>query len=163
MLNKKKITKLLGSEFRKLILGSVHWPLETKKIPAYARYVVDSQIAYRSKKFENDKAAYYGYNPIYPLCAILKNGTIDKRFFEFNIVNHFLKDKDGDSAVEVVKCILVEWCKENKDIKDFDINVIDAELARIEKEYLDKLNEEKKIDESVKQENLDVNSTEVKA
>lgn len=154
---------MLGSEFRQLILGSVNWPLETKKIPAYARYVVDSQIVHRSKKFENDKKAYYGYNPIYPLCAVMKDGSIDKRFFEFKIVNHFLKDKDGDAAVEVVKCILVEWCKENKDIKDFDISIIDTELARIEKDYLDKQHEEKKITKSIKQENLDVNCTEIKA
>ena len=153
MLSKKRITKLLNASFRKQILDSVDWTKadQHKKIPQYARYIVDSQIAYRSKQFENDKSAYYGFNPIYPLCAILKDGGIDKRFVEFNIVNHFLKEKDGDSAVEVVKCMLIEWCKENKQIQDFDIDKIDAELAKIEKEYLEKQKTENKDKEQTKE------------
>lgn len=135
---------MLNADFRKTILESAVKLISNKKILQYSRYVVDSQIVHRDKRFENDKSAYYGFNPIYPLCAVLDDGTIDKRFFEFNIVNHFLKDKDGDSAVEVVKCMLVEWCKENKSIKDFDIDKIDTELAKIEKEYLAKQKEDEK-------------------
>lgn len=150
MLSKKKITKLLNPNFRQQILkplgkeNKINKLIVDKKIASYARYVTDSQIVHRAKQFENDKLAYYGFNPIYPLCAVMNNGTIDKRFFEFNIVNHFLKNKDGNTAVEVVTCILIEWCKENKNIKDFDIDIIDAELAKIEKEYLEKQKKETK-------------------
>ena len=51
---------------------------------------------------------------------------------------------NGEAAVEVVVCILIEWCKENKQIKDFDIDVIDKELARVEREYLAKKAAEEK-------------------
>ena len=40
--------------------------------------------------------------------------------------------------------MLIEWCKENKQIKDFDIDVIDKELARVEREYLAKKAAEEK-------------------
>lgn len=153
MLSKKKITKMLNPNFRQHILkplgkeNKINKLVVDKKIASYARYVTDSQIVHRAKQFENDKSAYYGFNPIYPLCAVLNDGTVDKRFFEFNTVNHFLKEKDGDSAVEVITCILVEWCNENKNIKNFDIDIIDTELAKIEKEYLEKQKKEKEVKE----------------
>lgn len=71
------------------------------------------------------------------ICAVMKDGSVDKRFFEFGAVNHFLKEKDGDSACEVVEAILVEWAKGDKNIKDFDMQVIDDELAKIEAEYVE--------------------------
>ena len=146
MLSKKKITKLLNKVFRKRIIDSVNWngSMGLKKIPAYARYAVDSQIVHRSKEFADKKDAFYGFNPIYPLCAVMQDGTIDTRFIEFNIVNHFLQEMNGEAAVEVVICMLIEWCKENKQIKDFDIDVIDKELARVEREYLAKKAAEEK-------------------
>ena len=134
MLTKKKITKFLNKKFRQHYL--VELPkYKNKKITSYSQYVVDSQIIHRSKEFADKKDAFYGFNPIYPLCAVMQDGTIDTRFIEFNIVNHFLRQMNGEAAVEVVVCILIEWCKENKQIKDFDIDVIDQELARVEREY----------------------------
>ena len=69
----------------------------------------------------------------------MKNdGEVEKRFFEFNIINHFLKDYDGSSAIDVVKCILILCSKEDKSIKSFDYEVIDKELVRIDKESEEK-------------------------
>lgn len=100
----------------------------------------------------NDKDSCYGFSPINVVCAVLNDGTIAKNFVEFNIVNHFLKDKDGISACEVVQCILIDWIKENKDIKDFDIETIDAELAKIESDFIEKqkLQEKENKDEDTK-------------
>ena len=113
------------------------------KIKPYAQYVTDLCIVHRNVEHENDKNWNYGFTPIQCLGACMKDGTISKRFFEFNSVNHFLKDKDGDSAREVVEAVLVEWAKEDKNIVDFDMDRIDAEFAKIEAEYVA---EQKKLD-----------------
>lgn len=135
-LSKKNITKLLDSEYRSKILSMISEEQQIKlMIPQYARYVVDSQIISRAEQFKNDKNAYYGFSPISFLCAVMSNGLIDKKLFEFNIVNHFLKDTDGNSAVDVVKCILIMWKKEQKDIVDFNVEKIDAELVRLDEEF----------------------------
>ena len=138
MLTQKRITKLINPNFRHRILNSISkQKFNTCKIEAYARYTVDGMILHRDKEHENDKSYGYGFTPINVLCAVMKDGTIDKRFFECNSVNHFLRMKDGDSAVEVVECILVEWLKECKQIQDFDIDKIDAELVKIEAAYIE--------------------------
>jgi hypothetical protein len=136
MITKKKLTKLINADFRRSTLLSMSDAKKTKfKIKPFARYTVDSCIVHRNKEHENDKAWNYGYTPIQCLAACMKDGSIQKRFFEFNSVNHFLKDKDGDTACEVVEAILIEWAKEDKDIVDFDMDRIDAEFAKIEAEY----------------------------
>lgn len=139
---------MLDPAFRRTILTSIRpEKAQTMKIPQYARYAVDTQILHRDKTHENDRKWGYGYSPIQCLCAVKTDGTVDKRFFEFNSVNHFLVVKDGDSAVEVVACILTEWTKEDKGIKDFDVDIIDAELVKVEHEYLE---ERKKAEEKDK-------------
>ena len=143
MITKKRLTKLINDSFRRSVISSMpSAKLAKYKIPQFARYTVDSCILHRDKEHENDKAYGYGYTPIQCLAAVMKDGTIAKRFFEFNSVNHFLKDKDGDRACEVVEAILVEWAKEDKNIEDFDMDKIDAEFAKIELEYVE--NEKRK-------------------
>ena len=134
----KKYTKFLNDGYRHRYLLQNRKLIERKDlgIPQYARYVCDSQIFNRSKEYENDKNACYGFSPINFLCAIHENGEISKKLFEFNIVNHFLKEKEGDKAVEVVEAMLVDLVCDFPTIKTFDIDKIDAELKRIESEYL---------------------------
>lgn len=137
MLSKKRLTKMLNPAFRATLLNGISPDkLRKYKIPQMARYVIDSQVAGRDKVFAGDKDHSYGFCPVNVICAVLNDSSIDKRLFEFNIINGFLAKNDDKSAVEVVTCILIEWVKENKDIKDFDIDVIDRELARIEAEYV---------------------------
>ena len=137
MLSKKRLTKMLNPAFRARMLNGISSDkLRKYKIPQMARYVVDSQLAGRDKTFAKDKSRSYGFCPVNVICAVLNDSSIDKRLFEFNIINGFLAKNDDKSAVEVVTCILIEWVKENKNIRDFDIDVIDRELARIESEYI---------------------------
>lgn len=135
-LSKKVLTKLLNVDFRKTILDT--YTKDDYKLFPYAKYMVDSTIMSRDKTHEKDKNYGYGFSPINIVCAVLKDGTVQKRFLEFNTINHFLKDYQGAFAIEVAKCILILWLNENKNIKDFDYQVIDAELAKIEQEYLKK-------------------------
>ena len=138
MITKKRLTKLINGDFRRSILISMSEKKKIAyKIKQYAQYVTDLCIVHRSVEHEKDKNWNYGFTPIQCLGACMKNGTISKRFFEFNSVNHFLKDKDGDSAREVVEAILIEWAKEDHDIVDFDMDRIDAEFAKIEAEYIE--------------------------
>lgn len=142
---RKKYTKFLNDDFRHAFLRSNLKIISNKKlqIPQYARYVCDSQILNRSKDHENDKNAGYGFSPINFLCAIHNDNTMSKMLFEFNIVNHFLKEKEGEKATEVVEAMLIDLIKNDKSIKTFDIDVIDMELKKIEDEYL----KSQKIDE----------------
>lgn len=135
---REKYTKFLNDDFRQSFLRLNAKLLLDKKlqIPQYARYVCDSQILYRSKEHENDKNAGYGFSPINFLCAIHKDKTMSKTLFEFKIVNHFLKDKDGEKAVEVVEVMLIDLVKNDKSIETFDVDTIDVELKKIEDEYL---------------------------
>ena len=138
MMFRKKYTKFLDDSFRSQFLQSNKKILSNKsfQIPQYARYVCDSQILNRSKEHENDKTAYYGFSPINFLCAIHQNKMMSKTLFEFKIVNHFLKEKNGEKAVEVVEAMLIDLVKSDSSIETFDIDLIDAELKRIEDEYL---------------------------
>lgn len=135
---REKYTKFLNNDFRHNFLNLNSKLLLDKKlqIPQYARYVCDSQILNRSKEHENDKNAGYGFSPINFLCAIHKDKSMSKTLFEFKIVNHFLKDKEGEKATEVVEAMLIDMVKSDKSIETFDIDIIDAELKKIEDEYL---------------------------
>ena len=135
-LSKKTLTKLLNAGFRKSILNT--YSNDTYKLFPYAKYLVDSTIMSRDKSHEKDKNYGYGFSPLGIVCAVMKDGTVKKRFLEFNTVNYFLKDYKGAFAIEVVKCILILWLNEEKNnIQDFDYMKIDAELVKLEKEYLD--------------------------
>lgn len=135
---REKYTKFLNDGFRSNFLNLNLKLLHDRKlqIPQYARYVCDSQILNRSKEHENDKNASYGFSPINFLCAIRKDGSMSKTLVEFKIVNHFLKDREGEKATEVVEAMLIDLVKGDKSIVSFDIDVIDAELKKIEDEYL---------------------------
>ena len=135
---REKYTKFLNDGFRHTFLNLNTKILDDKKlqIPQYARYVCDSQILHRSKEHENDKNASYGFSPINFLCAIHKDKSMSKTLFEFKIVNHFLKDKEGEKATEVIEAMLIDMVNSDKSIETFDIDIIDAELKKIEDEYL---------------------------
>lgn len=159
-LSKKTLTRLLNPSYRKSILNGIKKAdLENLYMADYARYVVDSQIMSRAKGYEEDKSAHYGFSPIGVICAVLADGTVDKKFFEFNTINHFLKLEQGEYAVEVVMCILVLWKQMDKRVKNFNPEVIDAELAKIESEMIEaqkkaaeeKAKEEKDNDASAQQ------------
>lgn len=138
--SKKNVTKLINPVFRKKVLESVpqKWLQETKAV-AYSYYVTDSQIISRSKELADDKNACYGFSPLNTLCAVRKDGVVETQLMEFNIVNHFLAKNDGDSAAEVVLCMLVLWLSQDKlkTIKDFDIDTIDAALHKLETEFIE--------------------------
>ena len=141
-LSKKTLTKLLNADFRKSILNT--YSNDTYKLFPYAKYLVDSTIMSRDKSREKDKNYGYGFSPLGIVCAVMKDGTVKKRFLEFNTVNYFLKDYKGAFAIEVVKCILILWLNEEKNnIQDFDYMKIDAELVKLEKEYLDAAKKQK--------------------
>ena len=135
-LSKKTLTKLLNADFRKSILNT--YTKDTHKLFPYAKYLVDSTIMSRDKSHAEDKNYGYGFSPLGIVCAVMKDGSVKKRFLEFNTVNYFLRDYKGAFAVEAVKCILILWLNEEKSsIQDFDYMKIDSELAKIEKAYLD--------------------------
>lgn len=136
---REKYTKFLNDKTRKLFLAENEKLLKDKtmKIPQYAQYVCDLQIINRSKTYENDKKACYGFSPINFLCGIHKDGTMSKTLFEFGILNHFLKNHEGEKAIEVAEVMLIDLVKDKKTIVSFDIDKIDAELKRIEDAYLE--------------------------
>ena len=136
LLSKKKLTKLLNKEFRDSILCK--YRADKHQVNEYAKYVVDSQIAARSEKLKDDKDAFYGFSPIGFICAVKKDGSIEKKLLEMNTINHFLREYKGQYAIDVVKCILLMWLQQDKEIESFDYMKIDAELARIEQEYLER-------------------------
>lgn len=135
---RKKYTKFLNDKTRRLFLIQNEKMLQDKslKIPQYAQYICDLQIINRSKTYENDKKAFYGFSPINFLCGIHKDGTMSTTIFEFGILNHFLKDHEGEKAVEVAEIMLIDLVNDKKSIVSFDIDKIDAEMKRIENEYL---------------------------
>lgn len=135
-LSKKTLTRLLNKEFRKSILQSIDWSKneQSKGIREYAKYVVDSQILQKVQGHDSDKKAGWGFPQLNILCAVKKDGSVEKKLFEFKTVNHFLKDKDGDSAVEVVACILAIWAKSDKSVACFDYEKIDTELIKLDQE-----------------------------
>lgn len=137
-LSKKSMTKLLNREFRKKILLS-YGTNDKYGIFPYAKYLCDAQILQKMQGYDNDVKSGWGFPQLNVICCIRKSGEVDKRLFEFSTVNHFLKDKDGDSALEVLSCILIMWLNSEKsDIDSFDYEKIDAELARLDEEIRQK-------------------------
>ena len=136
MLSKKNITRLLNSGRRRAVISS-HSAAKRKALKSaeYARYVVDGQILHRDASLEDDKGSSYGFSPINFLCAVFPDGTVQSRMFEFNVVNHFLRLREGENACEVVEAILLMWKDEDKSISSFDPDVIDKYLSEVEKSY----------------------------
>lgn len=135
-MSKKFLTRLLNKAYRARVISSMRpEKIAAYKIPQYARYTVDKVILSRDKSHEKDKDWQYGFSPLEVLAYVGTDGKLVTKLFEFNTVNHFLKLTDGDSAVEVVTAILVDWAKNDMRIRDFDIDEIDAGLKKIEDDY----------------------------
>lgn len=132
-LNQKTLTKLINEKFRKSLLQKLKLD-KIEGLRAYAKYVVDSTILQKIQEYEGSAKSGWGFPQLNILCCIKKDGTIEKKLFEFNSINHFLKDKDGDTAVEVVECILGLWASMDKDIISFDYEMIDAELVKLDEQ-----------------------------
>lgn len=139
MLNKKFLTKIMNNDAYRHQFLLEHTRLINNvdlQIAKYAKYIVDYQILNRNKQFENDKTAYYGFSPIAPICFVANDGYVVTKMFEMNSINHFLIAKNGNYAVDVAICILVQLYNEcKKDIRNFDVQTIDATLTHIEDEY----------------------------
>lgn len=154
MLSKKNITRLLDQSRRRAVISGV--PAEKRrslKSAEYARYVVDGQIMHRDPELENDRKSSYGFSPINFLCAVTADGNVKNRMFEFNIVNHFLKLKEGENACEVVEAILLMWKAEDRSISNFDPDVIDRYLLEVEKQYVAENAAENAIEKNAVEEN----------
>jgi len=131
------MTKLLDSSYRMQVLSTFNPnTLAKEKLDAemsqYARSIVDVHLAGQDKAFSKDPKAGYGLSPITFICAVKHNGTIPKLLLEMQQVNHFLKSNDVNSAAEVMKCILVLWATNDKDICSFDVEKIESELKKAE-------------------------------
>ena len=145
-LSQKTMTKLLGEAYRKSLLQQMKGEIATE-IRDYAKYVTDSQILQRMSGYENDSKSGWGFPQLNILCCFKDDGSFEKKFFEFRVVNHFLKDQDGDSAADVVACILWLWKCSDKSIASFNYEKIDAELVKIDKEIAEKQAKEQKIND----------------
>ena len=132
-LNQKTLTKLINSKYRKSLLSKLNLK-KTFGLSEYAKYVVDSSIMQKIPEYEDNAKSGWGFPQLNIICSIKKDGTIEKKLFEFKSINHFLKDKDGDSAVEVVQCILALWANEDKSIVSYDYEKIDAELVKLDEQ-----------------------------
>ena len=132
-LNQKTLTKLINSKYRKSLLSKFNLK-KTFGLSEYAKYVVDSSIMQKIPEYEDNAKSGWGFPQLNIICSIKKDGTIEKKLFEFKSINHFLKDKDGDSAVEVVECILALWANEDKSIVSYDYEKIDAELVKLDEQ-----------------------------
>ena len=132
-LNQKTLTKLINSKYRKSLLSKLNLK-KTFGLSEYAKYVVDSSILQKIPEYEDNAKSGWGFPQLNIICSIKKDGTIEKKLFEFKSINHFLKDKDGDSAVEVVECILALWANEDKSIVSYDYEKIDAELVKLDEQ-----------------------------
>lgn len=132
-LNQKTLTKLINSKYRKSLLSKLNLK-KTFGLSEYAKYVVDSSIMQKIPEYGNNAKSGWGFPQLNIICSIKKDGTIEKKLFEFKSINHFLKDRDGDSAVEVVECILALWANEDKSIVSYDYEKIDAELVKLDEQ-----------------------------
>lgn len=132
-LNQKTLTKLINDKYRKSLLSKLKLD-KTFGLSEYAKYVVDSSIMQKIPEYEKSAKSGWGFPQLNIICCIKKDGSIEKKLFEFNSVNHFLKDKDGDSAVEVVECILALWANTDKNIVSYDYEKIDAELVKLDEQ-----------------------------
>ena len=132
-LNQKTLTKLINSKYRKSLLSKLNLK-KTLGLSEHAKSVVDSSIMKKIPEYGNNAKSGWGFPQLNIICSIKKDGTIEKKLFEFKSINHFLKDKDGDSAVEVVECILALWANEDKSIVSYDYEKIDAELVKLDEQ-----------------------------
>ena len=132
-LNQKTLTKLINSKYRKSLLSKLNLK-KTFGLSEYAKYVVDSSIMQKIPEYEDNAKSGWGFPQLNIICSIKKDGTIEKKLFEFKSINHFLKDRDGDSAVEVVECVLALWANEDKSIVSYDYEKIDAELVKLDEQ-----------------------------
>lgn len=132
-LNQKTLTKLINSKYRKSLLSKLNLK-KTFGLSEYAKYVVDSSIMQKIPEYGNNAKSGWGFPQLNIICSIKNDGTIEKKLFEFKSINHFLKDRDGDSAVEVVECILALWANEDKSIISYDYEKIDAELVKLDEQ-----------------------------
>lgn len=148
-LSQKTMTKLLGSSYRKNLLQLID-KKNAAEIRDYAKYVTDGQILQRMAGYENDSKSGWGFPQLNILSCFKKDGSFEKKFFEFKAVNHFLKEKDGDAAAEVVACILWLWKCSDSSIASFDYEKIDAELVKIDREIAEKQAREQKISDTGK-------------
>ena len=117
----------------KKLLGSQE---EIEKLKAYAEYVVKRHDA-DSKRSNDEMNVHHELLPIDILCTVYPNNIVEKRLFEFNIVNHFLKNNDIKTAIEIVKCMLLLWKNEDDKIISFDLNVIEPYLKEIERKFME--------------------------
>lgn len=159
--SKTAVTKLLDEKQRskvldmaKRLLGSQE---EVEKLKAYAEYAVKRHNE-DSKSSKNNEAAsvWDGMLPIDVLCAAHSNKFVDKKLFEFDAVNHFLKVDDMNAAIEVVECMLLLWKNEDNRIASFDLAVIEPDLKAIESKFIadiSKGKEDAKCHSQAKQEN----------
>ena len=152
MLNRKFFTKLLNREFRQQLLADARNKITKYKTSPYAKYIVDSQTAQRADLWKDSRDHGWGYPEINLVCSVRQDGSVKHRLLEFKTVNHFLKDNDIKSALEVVECILLEWVKdEPKKISSFDVKTIDDYLVELDKQLAKK----QKIQDSQKKEDKD--------
>lgn len=115
------------------------------KVRPYAKYIIDSQTAQRADVWKDSRDHGWGYPEINLVCSVRSDGSVKHRLLEFKTVNHFLKDNDIESALEVVQCILLEWLKDEPNkISSFDVKTIDDYLTELDK----KLAEKQKIQDS---------------
>ena len=136
MFPNKKMTRLLDAKFRRRILfGMSERRAKEMMIGEYAAAVVAECAKSRDMSYSEDKSAYYGFSPVYFLCAVRKDGTVDKKLFEFKVVNHFIRSGEMEEARETVRCMLTAWAAEDKGVLNFDPERIEAEMKRIEAEY----------------------------
>ena len=144
MLNKKFFTRLLNDNYRNAILAKNRKIINdaSLKLKQYATYIVDKHRNDRDENYKHIKQAGYGFCPFDIFMWVAKDESVKKLLFEFNSINHFLVKDEREHAVEVAICMLSELVKENKkDIKDFDIDRIEAESKKAQENY-DKVHEE---------------------
>ena len=141
-MNGKFLTKLLNESYRNQILAQHAKIINDSKlqIKQYATYVVDKHAKDRKVELKDSREFFYGYDPIDIISYCANDNTIKKLCFEFKTINHFLHENKREIAVDVVKCILVQIIRENKDdVMSFDIDKIDADAKELERQYTEKL------------------------
>ena len=131
-LTKKNLTKLLNKEARARVLGSMSKAkADTYGIEKYASFVIAEQLRTRDLTLKEDKGSFYGFSPLIAICAMLADGKMFSFMIEGNTVNHFLRANDVMAAAEVIKCVLISLVQSRKDIRDFDIKQIEAEMLKL--------------------------------
>ena len=152
-MNGKFLTKLLDTDYRNqfLLKNSKFTSNNEIQLNQYATYVVDKHAKDRKMEFKESREFYYGFDPIDIISYCANDGSIKKFCFEFKTVNHFLHKNNRLAAVDVVKCILIEIARENKaQFKSFNIEQIDADAKMLEKQYAERANTTKQIEENNK-------------